>query len=211
MLTETEEKKISILIVDDNPDNLRLLAGFLSADGYQIRAASNGRQALDAVAKKLPDLILLDLMMPKIDGYEVCRRLKADTNTRSIPILFISALDETMDKVKAFEVGGVDYIVKPFQPAEVLARVKTHISLKAANEKLEQMIKDIKTLRGLLPICAKCKKIRKSGAEPKHSESWVGIEQYVAQHTHAQFSHGMCPDCLQTMYSEEAWYKKDET
>jgi len=204
------DQKFSVLIVDDNLENLRLLARFLSDEGYRVRVSSNGKHALFTVAKQLPDLILLDIMMPEMDGYEVCRHLKGDERSKHIPILFISALDETIDKVKAFDIGGVDYITKPFQPQEVLARVKTHIALKVANEKLKQMVKDIKTLRGLLPICANCKKIRKSGAESKNQDSWVIIEQYVAQHTHAEFSHGLCPECIQTMYGQEEWFQQGD-
>jgi PAS domain S-box-containing protein len=119
----------NILIVDDTPHNLRLLSQMLSEHGYQVRAALNGPRALAAVQATPPDLILLDIMMPEMDGYEVCNRLKADEHTRNIPVLFISALNETEDKVKGFGAGGLDYITKPFQLGEVLARVETHLKL----------------------------------------------------------------------------------
>lgn len=120
----------SILAVDDTPANLHLLVEMLSAKGYRVRTAPNGERALATIHKELPDLILLDIMMPEMDGYEVCRRLKADEITQAIPIIFISALNEPFDKITAFSVGGVDYITKPFYVEEVLARVQTHLKIK---------------------------------------------------------------------------------
>jgi PleD family two-component response regulator len=128
--------KGNILIVDDSLANLRLLTQMLAKRGYKVRPLTNGLQALEAAWLMPPDLILLDIMMPEIDGYEVCERLKADAQPRDIPVIFISALDETQDKVKAFTVGGVDYIPKPFQVEEVLARVETHLALRRIVEKL---------------------------------------------------------------------------
>ena len=112
---QTATSDTSIVVVDDTPDNLRLLAGLLAGRGYRIRPAASGPHALAAAREELPDLILLDIRMPEMDGYEVCKRLKADERTRDIPIIFISALHEAFDKVKAFALGGVDYITKPFQ------------------------------------------------------------------------------------------------
>lgn len=126
-----------ILIVDDTPANLRLLSQMLAERGYRVRPVPDGRLALAAVAAEPPDLILLDIRMPEMDGYEVCGRLKAEADTREIPILFISALDATHDKVRAFTVGGVDYITKPFQIEEVLARVETHLALRDLQRRLQ--------------------------------------------------------------------------
>jgi len=130
--------KGSVLVVDDNPDNLRLLTGILTEKGYKVRPAPSGSLALTSVQSTLPDVILLDIKMPGMDGYEVCRRLKSDERTRDVPVLFISALDEVMDKIKGFGVGGIDYITKPFQHEEVLARVETHVSLSRMHKRLEQ-------------------------------------------------------------------------
>lgn len=116
-----------ILVVDDTPANLRLLANLLTRQGYQVRTIPSGKLALDSVQLSLPDLILLDINMPEMDGYEVCQILKADAKTADVPIIFISALSEVWDKVKAFTVGGVDYITKPFQTEEVLARITIHL------------------------------------------------------------------------------------
>jgi CheY-like chemotaxis protein len=120
-----------ILVVDDQPVNVRLLATMLSQLGYKVRKATSGEMALTAIHAELPDLILLDITMPQMDGYELCEILKKDPNTADIPVIFVSALDESMDKTKAFEVGAVDYVAKPFQWVEVQARVKTQLALRA--------------------------------------------------------------------------------
>jgi two-component system sensor histidine kinase/response regulator len=129
-----------ILIVDDTPANLLLLSQLLAQHGYETRAANSGVHALAAIQASPPDLILLDIMMPEMSGYEVCEQLKADEQTRDIPVVFLSALDSTEDKVQAFTVGGVDYITKPFQAQEVLARVQTHLALRNLQKNLQQKI-----------------------------------------------------------------------
>ncbi len=132
--------KGDILIVDDNPNNLRLLTGILTETGYKVRPALSGSLALQSIQSTLPDMILLDIKMPEMDGYAVCRHLKADKRTCNIPVLFISALTEVTDKIKGFSVGAMDYITKPFQNEEVLARVETHVSLSRMHQRLEQMV-----------------------------------------------------------------------
>lgn len=129
-----------ILIVDDVPENLELLSGLLVNNGFKVRAALDGKSAVKAVQTKLPDLILLDIQMPDMDGYEVCRILNNSPKTANIPIIFISGLDEADFKVKAFEAGGVDYITKPFQIEEVIARVRTHLALQKLKKNLEEMV-----------------------------------------------------------------------
>ncbi len=125
------------MIVDDTPENLTVLSQILSKQGYLIRPAINGPLALTAIRKSPPDVVLLDIMMPEMSGYEVCRLLKADEATRDIPVIFISALDEAESKIKAFQLGGVDYIAKPFQPDEVIARVNTHVQIRAMQKQLQ--------------------------------------------------------------------------
>ena len=132
-----------ILIVDDKPDNLRLLSQILIKQGYEVRKAINGSTALMGVEKFTPDLILLDINMPGMDGYEVCKKLKSNRQTRQITVIFLSASDKVMDKVQAFEVGGVDYITKPFQVPEVLARVETQIKIKRFNQMRETLSRAI--------------------------------------------------------------------
>jgi adenylate cyclase len=126
----------NILVVDDVPANLILLTGMLKEKGYRVRPVPNGKMALKAVEHEPPDLILLDINMPEMDGFEVCSRLKQDKRFHDIPIIFISALTETLDKVKAFQSGGVDYVTKPFQFAEVEARVETHLKLRSYQAQL---------------------------------------------------------------------------
>jgi CheY-like chemotaxis protein len=139
-----DNRKSSILIVDDNIDNLGLLSQLLSDRGHKVRKAINGKIALMGVRAEAPDLILLDILMPDIDGYEVCRQLKNDSNTASIPIIFLSALDEAIDKAKGFKVGGVDYIAKPFQVEEVLARVEHQLQIQRLQQQLYQQNRQLK-------------------------------------------------------------------
>lgn len=134
-----DDKKPLILIVDDNQQNLQMLGSILKDHGYRPAVAQNGIKALEFVQKKQPDMILLDIMMPDMDGIEVCQHLKKQECTQKIPVIFITALFETSEKLKAFKVGGVDYITKPFVAEEVLARINVHIELKKALEKLEKM------------------------------------------------------------------------
>lgn len=135
--TSQSSTKGDILVVDDTPANLRLLSQMLNEQGYNVRPVLDGRLALAAAQAKPPDLILLDIRMPDLNGYQVCEQLKDDSRTQDIPIIFISALDAVQDKVKAFTVGGVDYITKPFHIEEVLARVETHLALRKLQEQLE--------------------------------------------------------------------------
>jgi putative two-component system response regulator len=139
-----------ILLVDDNPTNLQVLYQTLDGLDYKLLIAKNGERALDIANKAKPSLILLDIMMPGIDGYEVCRRLKANPTTQEIPVIFLSALGETKDKVHGFDLGAVDYITKPFQSEEVIARVKTHLTiyrlekeLAIKNEELREINEDL--------------------------------------------------------------------
>jgi two-component system, NtrC family, sensor kinase len=135
----------NILVVDDTPENLRLLAGILREKGYQVRPVPNGKLALSAAQKIPPDLVLLDIMMPEMDGYQVCQQLKASEITKDIPVIFISAINDVLDKVKAFAVGGVDFITKPFQVEEVLARIETHLKICSLQQSLREKNQDLAT------------------------------------------------------------------
>ncbi len=128
----------SILVVDDVLDNLRLLSGILADKNYMVRPVPDGVLAISAAQAEPPDLILLDLMMPGMSGYKVCEQLKTDERTRDIPVIFLSAKNEVMDKVKAFSLGAVDYITKPFQAEEVVARVETHLTLRNLQRRLTE-------------------------------------------------------------------------
>lgn len=132
-----DKNDIKILVVDDQPNNLRFLSDLLNREGYKVQRAISGKLALNAVMANFPDLILLDIMMPEMNGYEVCQKLKAIEKTREIPIIFLSALDEASDKVKAFTLGGADYITKPFQVEEVLARIENQLTIGRLQKKLQ--------------------------------------------------------------------------
>jgi phosphoserine phosphatase RsbU/P len=136
-MKRADAAKGDVMIVDDTPTNLRLLSQMLAEQGYQVRPVPDGKLALTAAQAEPPDLILLDIRMPGMNGYEVCERLKADAQTRDIPIIFISALDAIQDKVRAFTVGGLDYVTKPFQVEEVLARIETHLTLRKLQKQLQ--------------------------------------------------------------------------
>jgi two-component system sensor histidine kinase EvgS len=172
-----------ILAVDDIGTNLDLLDEILDRAGYRTLPATSGPQALAAAGSQKPDLILLDVLMPGMDGYEVCRRLKADPLTRPIPVLFLSAKTQTEDLVRGLHLGAADYVTKPFKAAELLARIRTHLDLARARN-------EVRTLRGFLPTCASCKKIRDEAG------AWLPMEHYLMAHTEAQCSHSLCPDCM---------------
>lgn len=147
---QNNQKSGNILIVDDKLENIRFLANFLSIQGYSIRKAINGKYALNASKLLPPDLILLDINMPEMGGYEVCEQLKTDPKTSEVPVIFLSAGNEIEDKLKAFQAGGVDYITKPFQLEEVLARVQTQLNLKTLQEQLKLKNEELhKTVSGL--------------------------------------------------------------
>ncbi|MEG3877024.1 hybrid sensor histidine kinase/response regulator [Microcoleus sp. herbarium7] len=135
-MEQTEQFLADILIVDDIPANIQLLSQVLIEHGYKVRKLISGERALKAVELQAPDLILLDIKMPGMDGYEVCRQLKASEATCAIPVIFISALDDVFDKVKGFEAGGADYIIKPFEPVEVLARVSAQLKMQRLQQQL---------------------------------------------------------------------------
>jgi len=136
MIGQINSFKGDILLVDDTPDNLRLLSAMLTKRGFEVRKAIDGKSAIASAQADAPDLILLDIKMPEMEGYEVCQYLKADPTTRDVPVIFISALDDVMDKVRAFAAGGVDYITKPFQEAEVMARIENQLNIQRLQQRL---------------------------------------------------------------------------
>jgi len=139
-MSDSPSSKPSILLVDDTPTNLEILVQVFDKQGYDVFVATDGESALEQISATPPDLILLDVMMPGLDGFETCQRLKANPATADIPVIFMTALTETLDKVKGFQVGAVDYVTKPIQHEEVLARVTTHLKLRSLQQHLEQRI-----------------------------------------------------------------------
>jgi DNA-binding response OmpR family regulator len=198
-----------VLIVDDDPANLELLFQHLNQAGYKVLVAETGQLALDRAELAQPEAILLDVMMSGMDGFETCRRLKQQPTTQAIPVIFMTALADTADKVKGFAAGGVDYVTKPFQPEEVLVRVNTHTTiyklqkeLRQKNSDLEAALSQVKRLSGLLPICASCKKIRDDQGY------WQDVAVFIQDHSEAELSHGLCADCAKRLYPdlfEEDW------
>jgi signal transduction histidine kinase len=164
-----------ILVVDDVPDNIRLLSTMLTEHGYNVRKAINGQMALTAVQTKFPDLILLDINMPKMGGYEVCQNLKSDPHTASIPIIFLSALDSVSDKVNAFQVGGADYITKPFQVEEVLARVQHQLAIQSLQTQLQNRNLELQQTLNTL---------KETQAQLIQQEKLAGLGQIVAGIAH---------------------------
>jgi len=162
-------------------ENLQLLAQHLAND-YELAFATDGEQAIAIAIKTSPNLILLDIMMPGIDGIETCRRLKSKPATAAIPVIFLTARTELDDIVKGFEAGAVDYVSKPFRAAELRARVQVHIQLRR--------------LKSLLHVCAQCHKIRNEKNE------WERMDGYVTRHTDTKFSHGYCPECFKIFEKE---------
>ncbi|MDA3811555.1 MAG: response regulator [Spirochaetaceae bacterium] len=192
-----DTKSSLILIVDDNISNLQVLGALLTQKGYEIAVAVDADKALEFLENDYPDLILLDIMMPGTDGYELCQKIKSIESLSEIPVLFLTALTDSEDIVKGFDAGAVDYISKPFNNAELLARIKTHVGLKKAKDEL-------KVLRGTLPICVRCRKIKDEDGY------WQIVEEYIESHTDLLFSHGLCDGCSNELYGKYDWYKKEK-
>ncbi len=188
----------TILIVDDTELNIDMLLLILKE--YDLIPVISGEDALAAVRKESVDLILLDIMMPGMDGFTVCRKLKAERETRDIPVIFLTARTDEDSIEEAYEIGGADYVTKPFRPRELMARVRIQLELRETIEDLRASLANAKTLSGLLPICSVCKKIRDDKGY------WKRLESYIETHSDASFSHGMCHDCSETLYGKEEWY-----
>ena len=181
----------TILAVDDEPMVRQVLENHLCSAGYQVLTASSGAEALEILERQRVDLVLLDVMMPKMSGYEVCRTVRRTRPIEELPILFLSAMQRSEDRVAGLDQGGNDFLAKPIAKAELLSRVVTHLELLEAQRRKER---EVVSLRGLLPICVRCKKIRDDEG------LWNQIEAYVSQHSEAEFSHGICPGCVEELY-----------
>ena len=185
-----------ILLVDDQPSHIEVLLGILKKQQFYAYVADCGEKALQILEHLDPDLILLDVMMPGMDGLETCRKIKTDKQKEAIPIIFMTALDSIEDKVAGFDAGAVDYITKPFHESEIMARITAHITLRRKSVALEKALDEIKQLKGILPICSYCKKIRDDEGY------WKQVEEYISTHTDTRFSHGICPECLKRVWEE---------
>jgi signal transduction histidine kinase len=176
------DEPANILVVDDTLANLQLLVGILTKHGYKVRPAKDGVQALSATQIIPVDLILLDINMPEMDGYEVCTKLKSDPKTRHIPVIFISALNDVLDKVKAFGVGGVDYVTKPFQVEEVLARVETHLALQRLQNNLQ--LKNTELAQTNQELANTLNRLQATQEELIQSEKMAALGQLIAGIAH---------------------------
>lgn len=169
----------NILVVDDTSANLQVLAGMLKDRGYKVRPVPGGKLALAAAERDPPDLILLDINMPEMNGYEVCERLKGDDRLKGIPVIFISALTESLDKVKAFATGGVDYITKPFQMEELHARVETHLKLRRLQIELEEYSRHLELARERLKLDLELARGVQRGLLPQRLPDVPGYEFFA--------------------------------
>lgn len=216
----TQDRPTRVLIIDDVPVNLSLLEGILLERQFEVASFPRGRLALAAMETNPPDLVLLDVSMPEMNGYEVCAAMRQNPLLKDIPVLFLSAANEEADKLRGFQAGGMDFITKPFHVEEVLARVNTHIQLarsrrdiaeknralealtaelRAQNEALKSAFAQIKVLKEFLPICSGCKKIRDDQGE------WQDVDTYLSTHSDITFTHGLCPGCFKRYYPDYAY------
>ncbi|MEM7343537.1 MAG: response regulator, partial [Chloroflexota bacterium] len=170
-----------VLIIDDNPTNLTMMADYLDDEGFEVLVARNGEMGLQRAEQNSPNIILLDVMMPEMDGFEVCQRLQANEETQKIPVIFMTALTDTEDKIKAFEAGGVDYITKPIRQAEVLARIKIHLRIRELTRRLEVKTETLeKTNQELTETLQNLKETQKQLVESEKMAALGGLVAGVA-------------------------------
>jgi DNA-binding response OmpR family regulator len=206
---------MSILIVDDSPDQQALLRSILGKAGHaDVLSADSAKTAArllnldgDLASHKI-DLILMDVLMPEQDGVETCRQIKRCSHLEDVPVIMVTAKSDLSNLQEAFAAGAMDFISKPVNSIELLARVSSalllkqemdrrknrELELRRSNEELQMALKEVKVLRGLIPICASCKKIRNDGG------FWQQLEEYLSEHSEAEFSHGLCQPCIKKLY-----------
>ena len=224
-------EKGTILIVDDSPENLKLLTDTLTPEGYRVISASSGEQALAAVAARPPELVLLDIRMPDMDGFEVYRRLKSRVESRDLPVIFLSAITEMVRRVEGLKLGAVDFISKPFQIEELLARVQTQLELRRLRVQLEQQAAGLQRANDQLQLEMAERTRTEQALREKNAELaaalakvkllggllpicagckkirddqgyWSQVDSYVQEHSEATFTHGLCPECIKRLYPE---------
>jgi diguanylate cyclase (GGDEF)-like protein/PAS domain S-box-containing protein len=210
----SQEQRISILIIDDTAANLKYLQEVLQSNKYDVQAAPNGRLGLQAALSEPPDLILLDILMPGMNGYEVCSQLKAQEATHNIPVIFLSALDETWDKVKAFELGAVDYVTKPFEPVELLQRIKAQLQLSTAQQQLTELNDTLKQQMKIVDRYVPTLSADTNGRITRVSEAYCKLCGYSKDEligescaiTHdPDFSQTLCREVLDAINQGQSW------
>lgn len=184
-----------VLVVDDEPVNLQVLRNYLAVEDFQLTLASSGDEALRLLEEQTFDLVLLDVMMPRVSGYEVCKVLRESHALSDLPVIFLTARNQDSDVVAGMSLGANDYLTKPISKDRLLARVRPHLDLLHTHRNLEELVEEkmseIKVLEGILPICAGCKKIRDDDG------IWNALEVFIDSRSEATFSHGMCPECVE--------------
>jgi len=199
-----ESAKPFVVIVDDIQENVRILHHALKDQPYSFAIAYSGTELLRILENHPVTLILLDVMLPDIDGFALAKKILSDNRFKEIPIIFVTARAEQEDRIRGFEAGGVDYVSKPFDSREILERVKTHVNLRLAleeqkrlNRELQAALDRVKKLEGIIPICSSCKKIRSDEGY------WTQVERYISEHTGVMFSHSLCPDCASKLFPKD--------
>ena len=244
-LKNMDTNEMEILIVEDSPTQALKLHQFLEDNNYSVSVANNGMSALSYLQKSTPKLIISDIVMPEMDGYELCRKIKSHERLKSIPIILLTTLSEPEDIVNGLACGADNFVTKPYDEKLLLSRIQYVLAnqklrqkpcfdmgmevifagnkffinsdriqildllfstyentlqqkreLERVNKELQDALDTVKALEGILPICANCKKIRDNGDE------WQVLEAYIEKHSEAQFSHGICPDCMEQLYPE---------
>jgi CheY-like chemotaxis protein len=196
MVNQADILKAGILVVDDQEVNVHLLERMLRAADYvSITSTMDPNEVCELHRKNRYDLILLDLLMPGMDGFQVMEGLKEIEEDSYLPVIVITA--QPAHKLRALQAGAKDFVSKPFDLAEVLARVHNMLEVRLLHTELQKALENVKLLSGLLPICMWCKKIRDDQGY------WNAIEQYISQHSEAEFTHGICPDCKSKYFEKE--------
>ena len=200
---------IDILVVDDRNENLLAMEALLEEPGIHVVKAASGQEALRLLLEREFALVLLDVQMPEMDGFETAELIRGSERTKRVPIIFVTAISKDQQHIfKGYEAGAVDYLMKPIEPTILKSKVAVFCQLhrqgriiegqlreiEEKNRALQQQLQEIKTLRGFLPICSNCKKIRKDDGY------WEAIEVYIRDHSEAEFSHGICPECIENLY-----------
>lgn len=187
-----------VLVVDDEPVNLQVIRNFLTVESFQLTLAASGQEALELLESESFDLVLLDVMMPGLSGYEVIRDLRQSHRLAELPVIFLTARSQDTDVVTGMSLGANDYLTKPISKDRLLARIKPHLELLQSHRQLEdrvqEKLEEIRILEGILPTCAGCKKIRDSEGK------WEEMEIYIGKRSEATFSHGLCPTCVEQLY-----------
>lgn len=252
MKEKAEKQHLDILVVEDSRTQAEELRYILEKRNFNVSMAVNGKEALDFMKGRIPDIVVTDIVMPEMDGYELCKRIRADEKLREVPVILVTSLSEPTDVIKGLEAGANNFITKPYDEKYIISRIeylianmemrrnsKTEMGIKVffsghtyfitaerlqildlllstyenayhqnrelmimqkklreSNEQLQEALANIKTLGGLIPICANCKKIRQD------SGYWQQIEAYISDHSEAKFSHGICPECVKILYPD---------